>query len=69
MYVSMVQVMVLRQIGVGLLPGPMLTYCYIETEEQIPMKFQWKYNDFLSTKCIWKCRQQNGSHLRLVPMC
>ena len=34
----------------------------IDHSEQISVAFELKSNNFLSRKCDWKCRLQNGGH-------
>ena len=40
----------------------------IWTNGNIAMKFESKYNNFHTTKWIWKCYLQNGSHFVLASM-
>ena len=40
----------------------MLAYCWPDTQEQISVKFESKYNNFYTRKWFWKCRLKIGSH-------
>ena len=40
----------------------MLTFCQLEPQEQISVKFESKYMLFYSWKYIGKCRPRNGGH-------
>ena len=59
---SLVQVKACRLFGAKPLPEPMLTYCQIDSWEQILVKFKWEFYHFHSRKCIWNVVCQNGGH-------
>ena len=59
---TLVQVMACRLFSTKPLPEPMLAFCLLDPYEQTSVKFESKYKNFLSWKCIWKCRLQNGGH-------
>ena len=42
-------------------------YCQLDPEKQSLVKFESKYKT--STKCIWKCLLQNGSHFLQTSIC
>ena len=48
--------MACRLVGTKRLPESMLTYCKLESWEQISVKFELKFFHFHSRKCIWNCR-------------
>ena len=49
------------------LSEPMLTYCQLDPKQHIPMKFDLKFKNYHSRKCVWTCRLWNGGHF--VRMC
>ena len=55
--------MACRLCAVKSLSEPMLEYCQLNLWEKISVKFESKYNNFHSRKCISKCCLQNGGHL------
>ena len=52
---SLVQIMACRLFGTKPLPEPMLTYCQLDSWEQISVKFESEFCHFHSRKFIWKC--------------
>ena len=66
---SLVQVMVCRLFSGSPLPGPIMTYCQLDPRKQILVKFESKYNSFLSRNRIRKRRFQNGGHFIHCPAC
>ena len=50
------------------LSAPMMTYCQLDHDEHISMKYYLKLKSFHSRKCIWKCRLGNGGHVVSVSM-
>ena len=54
--------MACRLIGAKPLPEAMLSCCQLDPSEQTSAKFESKYKDFHSWKCIRKCRLRNGGH-------
>ena len=50
------------------LSKPVLEYCQLDPCEQTSMKFESKYRNFHSWKCIWKFRLRNGGHLSTKPL-
>ena len=59
----LVQIMACQLFGAKPLSKPMLSYCQLDPKEQTSVKFQSKYKNFHSWKCIWKYRIWNGGHL------
>ena len=59
---ALVQVMACRLFGAKSLPEPMLTYCQLDPQEQISVKFHSKYKIFHSRKCIWTYRLRDAGH-------
>ena len=53
---ALVQVMSCHLFGAKPLPEPMLTYCQLDSWEQISVKFESEFHHFHSRKCIWNCR-------------
>ena len=53
---SLVHVIACRLFGAKPLPEPMLTYCQLDSWEQILVKFESEFCHFHSRKCNWKCR-------------
>ena len=53
---ALVQLMACRLFGAKPLPKPMLTYCQLDSWEQISVKFESEFYHFHSRKCIWYCR-------------
>ena len=49
---ALVQVMACRLSGAEPLPEPMLVYCQLDSWEQISVKFEMKFYNFQSRKCI-----------------
>ena len=52
---ALVQIMACRLFEAKPLPEPMLTYCQLDSWEQISVKFELEFYHFHSRKCIWKC--------------
>ena len=44
------------------LAEPKLAHCWLDPWEQMSMKFESKYNNFHTRKCMWKCQMQNGGY-------
>ena len=61
--------MACRLCAVKPLSEPMLEYSQLNLWEQISVKFESKYNNFHSRKCISKCCLQNGGHLVSISQC
>ena len=60
---ALVRVMTCRLFDAQLLPQPMLTYCQLDSWEQISVKIEFDlFYHLHSRKCVWKCRLRNGSH-------
>ena len=53
---SLAHVMACRLFGATPLPEPRLTYCQLDSWEQISVKFESELYHFHWRKCIWKCR-------------
>ena len=51
------------------LPESVLTYCQFNPQQQTSVKFKLEYQNYHSTKCIWKCCLQNGGHFVQASMC
>ena len=49
------QVMACRLFGAKPLPEPILVYCYLDSWEQISMKFEFEFYNIYSRKCIPDC--------------
>ena len=62
---ALVQTMACRLFGTKLLSEPVLSYCYLDTWEQILVNL-WTYKDFHTKK---NCRLQNGVHFVSASMC
>ena len=58
-----------RRKGAKPLPKPMVTFCQMDHQEHILMKFQLRFTAFLPGKCIWKCLLQNAGHFAQVSIC
>ena len=52
---ALVQIMACRLFGTKPLPEPMMTYCQLDSWEQISVKSESELYHFHSIKCIWKC--------------
>ena len=59
----LVQIMAWRRPGVKPLSEPKMTYCQLDHSKHISMKFYFKFNYFLSRKCIWKYHFVQGSEI------
>ena len=66
---SLVQIMACHLFGAKPLSELMMVYCQLDPKEPISMKFYLKIKSFQSTKYMWKCCLQNGSHFMLASMC
>ena len=66
---SLLQIMAWCLTGAKPLPEPMLAYYHLDPWEQTSVKFQSKYNNFLSRKCNWNCRLLRGAMFVLPSMC
>ena len=59
---SLVQVMSCRLFGAKPSPGPMLTYCQLDSREQILMKFEPELIILIQENAIENIVCQNGGH-------
>ena len=59
---ALVLVITCHLISAKPLPEPVLTYCWVDSEEYTSVKLKSKHNDFLSKKLVWKCHLQNVCH-------
>ena len=64
---ALVQIMACHLFGAKPLSDPMLTYCQFDPQEYTSVKFESKYQTFVSWKCFSKCRLQNEGHLSRPP--
>ena len=53
---ALVQVMACHLFGDKPLPEPMLSYCQLDSWEQISLNLKLEFYNFHSRKCIWNCR-------------
>ena len=53
---ALVQVMTCRLFGAKPLPGPLLANYWLDSWQQISVKFDEQSYHFQTRKCIWKCR-------------
>ena len=65
---AFVQMMACRLLSAKLLSKPMPACCQLDLQEQTSVKFNSKYKNFHSQKCISKYRLQNGDHFVLRKM-
>ena len=61
-WAALIQLMACRLFSTKPSPQSMLTYCQLNPQEHITMKFYLKFKYFHSRKRIWKWRLQNGGH-------
>ena len=66
---AFVQIMACRLVSAKPLPEPMPAYCWLDSWEQISVKFKSEFYHFHWRKCIWKCPLRNGGHLVSASMC
>ena len=65
---ALVQVMTCRLFGAKSLPEPMLTYCQLNPQKQISVKYESKYKTFNTWQGIWKRGLWNSGHFVLGKM-
>ena len=53
---ALVQVMACHLLGTKPLPEPMLSYCQLDSWEQISVKYESELYHFHWRKCLWNCR-------------
>ena len=63
---SLVQIMACHLVDAKPLSEPMLASWQLELWEQISVKFELKYINFHSRRCVRKCRPGNGGHFVLA---
>ena len=59
---ALVKIMACRIFSAKPLPKPIQDYYQLDPQEQTSMKFESKYKNFHSRKCIWNYRLRNGGH-------
>ena len=66
---SLVHVVACRLFGATSISEPTLACCKLDHWEQISVKFDSKYHNFHTSKCIWQYRLQNVGHFLPASPC